>query len=1122
MREFTLNQGSYSVRITPHGTGQSSLGAVALNRWSGDRLIDEQGFFLYLRDVETSKAWSATPKPRMPGAGSHQGSSWPDRVRWEGSFEGTETRLDVACLANGQGEVRRLEVTNRSGGIREIEVTSFLEVVLHHPEADANHPAFQKLFIQTERDLGSSALLAHRRARAQDESWPWLIHRLEGAPVTQWETSRLRFLGRGRDASNPRALQGDSNLSNLTGKVLDACFSLRCLLTLDAGETRTLSFLLGIAESREEALRLTGEWTEPRGAGTPFLISPLLASATAERDGEATVPEAYMGALRNLSGYGGFAPDGNEYVIRLPWEHGQPRRTPMPWSNCIANQRIGMLVTESGSVCTWARNSQANRLTPWSNDPVTDPHGEALYLRDEDTGEFWSPLPGPAPVPAAYETRHGWGYSTFRSAWRDSSSEIDFFVPSSMPVRVVRWRLTNQGKGARRFGFYGFQRLVLGTLPPAPGQLRVKLFPRQAVMTVAYPQSSPFAGPEVFATVLVNDAEPGAWSGTADRAAFLGRDGGGMARPAALRETGPLGGEAGDGADACFGQRVEVEVEPGAEVEVTFLLGECDPGNGLGSLPSLLHRFRQPGAAATMLAEVKEVWRSMLGGIQVETPVMSLDLMLNGWLSYQAIASRLIGRTAFYQSSGAYGFRDQLQDAHGLSMLWPALTRAQIVRNARQQFGEGDVMHWWHPEPISRGMRTRFSDDLLWLPYVTASYAEQTGDSSIWEEEIPFLQGQELADGQDEAYVDAVPSGETGTIFEHCCRAIDRSLRTGRHGLPLMGTGDWNDGMNRVGREGKGESIWMAFFLAEVLRRMVPWCEKRNELERAREYTKHRETLAAAVEREGWDGEWYRRAYYDNGTPLGSAESPECQIDSLAQSWAVISGIGDPARAKQGMNSAWERLLVREVGLVRLLSPPFVSCPEDPGYIKGYVAGVRENGGQYTHAACWFVQALAMAGRTDDAAEVLEWLTPVWHTRSLEATERYMVEPYVIAADVYDGDPLTGRGGWTWYTGSAAWFYRVALETVLGFRIREGRELVLRPRVPSSWPGFELRYRHGNRGTVYVIQANRRATQHTVDGRILEAADDGLTISIQDDGRSHDVELGLSIFQEPSESTRKT
>jgi len=1107
MTDFHFSKDSYEIQITPHGTGRSSQGPITLNRWSGDRLIDDQGFFLYLRDPETGIAWSATPKPCLTSGVIYQGASLPSQVRWEARFSGITTRLEVGCAGHGSGEVRRLEMSNRSDRTRSIEVTSFLEVVLHHREADANHPAFQKLFVQTEMDDASSALLAHRRPRGNDESWPWMVHRLEGATVSGWETSRLRFLGRGRDASRPWALEPGEGLSQTTGSVLDACFSLRAVVTLQPGETRTLSFFLGLAATREEALALTGDRPQETGAGTPFVIPPVVPPTP--RPESNPQPEAFAGALRHLSGYGGFSADGSEYVIRMPWEDGGPRRTPMPWTNCIANRQIGVVVSESGAASTWARNSQANRISPWSNDPVGDPHGEAFYLRDEANGEFWSPLPGPASVPAANEVRHGWGYSVFNSSWKDLASEVTFFVPVSDPVRVACWRLTNQGDTARRLALFGYNHLVLGTLPPAPGTLSVRAERELVALTSGYPDSSPFRERRVFASVVIDGAKPANWSFTGDRAAFIGSDGGGMRQPTALRARGLLSGEWSPGADACFAQQILADLNPGATVEVAFLLGEYEDEGDL-ALVTLLGRYRKPGAIEAMLEAVREVWKTTLGGIQMQTPVPALDLMINGWMAYQAIASRIVARTAYYQSSGAYGFRDQLQDSHGLSMLWPALTREQILRHARHQFVEGDVMHWWHTEPVHRGMRTRFSDDLLWLPYVAADYVRQTGDVSIWSEVVPFLKASPLEAGHDESYVEAVVSGEAGSLYDHCCRSIDRSLAVGAHGLPLIGSGDWNDGMNRVGRLGRGESVWMAFFLADVLKAFIPWCEYRGNTIRVKHYTKCLAQLGKAVDRGAWDGEWYRRAYYDDGTPLGTSSASECRIDSLAQSWAVISGIGKPDRAALAIQSAWEQLVDRESGVVRLLAPSFVEVPEDPGYIKGYVAGVRENGGQYTHAACWFAKALALLDRTEDAAQVLEWLTPVWHTRNREETDRYMVEPYVIAADVYHGAPHTGRGGWTWYTGSAAWFYRVVLESLLGFSISGGDEALIRPRVPDSWPGFQLRYRHGHRGTIYEIDASRsEGRSNSLDGQLLETVDGAVRLPLADDGLTHTVTIRL-------------
>lgn len=1112
MKEFRFSQDDYEIVLTPHGTGQSFWKGLALNRWNGDALAGSQGFFVYLRERSSGEAWCATPGPCLIEGVSYRGAAGRNGMAWEARHRGIASRLQVACASGGCGEVRQLELRNESGRAQIIELTSYLEVVLHHRDADAGHPAFQKLFVQTEWDGPSSTLLARRRARASDESWPWLAHRLSGAAVAGFETGRLRFLGRGRDTARPLALDPAVDLSNTVGNVLDACLSLRALVELAPGEARTVSFLLAAGDSRKEALSVGGEVLATLEEDEPMEI-PELTPAWVAPTVPAAPPSPDSEPLRHFNGYGGFSADGREYVIRLPWNLGEPRWTPLPWVNCLANERCGMLVSESGAACTWARNSQANRLTPWNNDPVCDPHGEALYVRDEENGQFWSPLPGPAPAPASHEVRHGWGYSTFSSRVENLDHAITFFVPEEDPVRIIRWRLTNLGPRARRLSLVSFCRLVLGTQVPAPGTLVPGARPGLAALTATGPAWSDFRDGEAFASASVDGRLPDGWRFTCDRAAFLGSDGGGMRRPAALRSGADLGGECSAGLDACFAQQVPVMLEAGSSVEIDFFLGECGGSDGL-ALETILDRYRRPGAVSEALDKVKERWRDLLEGIRVETPAPELDVLLNGWLAYQAIACRIVGRTAFYQSGGAYGFRDQLQDAHGLALLRPGLAREQILRHAARQFEEGDVMHWWHPAPIDRGLRTRFSDDLLWLVLVTAAYASQTGDVSIWDERAPFLTAKPLGEGQDESYLAAELSTETGTVYDHCCRAVDRSLRTGSHGLPLMGSGDWNDGMNRVGRLGRGESVWMAFFLCEVLRGFVPCCRAKGEDERARRYEEHARSLREAIEAHAWDGGWYRRAYDDDGTPLGTSLAEECRIDGLVQSWAVISRAARPERAAQAMQAAWEELADVEFGVVRLLTPPFVNAKEDPGYIKGYVAGVRENGGQYTHAACWFVKALALLDRRDDAARALKWLSPVWHARSGEEADRYKVEPYVIAADIYHGAPHTGRGGWTWYTGSAAWCYRVAVETVLGLGIVNGCEMVLEPRIPDDWSGFCIHYRHG-RGTVYHIEVANpqgkaaRVRQATLDGAELATQGGRVQFRIEDDGASHTVFLAL-------------
>jgi cyclic beta-1,2-glucan synthetase len=550
---------------------------------------------------------------------------------------------------------------------------------------------------------------------------------------------------------------------------------------------------------------------------------------------------------------------------------------------------------------------------------------------------------------------------------------------------------------------------------------------------------------------------------------------------------------------------------PGESAECAFAFGECA---GAGEALALVRRLREPGAVQASLDDATDSWDELVSGVRIETPSPELDLMVNGWLAYQTLSCRIWGRTAFYQSGGAFGFRDQLQDATALVLLRPDLARAQIVLHAAHQFVEGDVLHWWHP-PLAKGIRTRFADDLLWLPWLAAQYVGASGDWAVLDERVRYLRAPALAAGEDEAYLVPADSGQAASIYDHCCRALDRSLVVGAHGLPLFGTGDWNDGMNRVGREGRGESVWMGFFLHTILGEFAPLCERRGDQERGARYLAFRAQLRAAIETAGWDGEWYRRAYYDDGTPLGSRQGDECRIDGLAQAWAVISGAAPPERARSAMASAERELVDEEAGLIRLLTPPFRDTPHDPGYIKGYVAGVRENGGQYTHAAMWLVRAFAEMGWRDRAAKRLAMLSPVSHTRTAEDVARYRTEPYVVVADIYGEPPHVGRGGWSWYTGSAGWMLRVALESVLGLRLVGGTELVLRPCVPDTWPAFRVDWRVPGSGTRYEIRFRNpsgtaaEVVAATLDGAALTPFQGGVTVPLARDGGTHRVEVVL-------------
>ncbi|WP_020648587.1 GH36-type glycosyl hydrolase domain-containing protein [Solimonas variicoloris] len=1070
-----LARGEYRVHLGEAGGGGSLWNGLALNRWAADPVEDAHGFFIYLRDLDDGRLWSAAQRPTATVPEHYAFDAQPQRLRIVRRGAGIATTLDVE-LIDDSVERRRLQLRNDSPRRRRIELTSLLEVALAPPQADLGHPAFLKLFVQTAWQAAPAALFAQRRPRAAGEHWPTLFHTLRGAPILQWETDRARCIGRGRGVAQPAL-----DLRGTVGNVLDAAFCLRTQVELAPGETRTLDFLLGAAADPDGARLLLQRHAADASAAAP-LAEPGVASC----------------AIRS-----GFSADGREYHITLEAGADGLRLPPMPWINVIANPRFGTMLSETGAACTWAGNSQAGRLTPWANDPVGDPHDEALYLRDEDDGHRWSPLPGPVPAAQPYEVHHGFGYSRYELRADDLHHETTVFVAAQDPLKLVRLRLRNDGARPRRLSLFAYQRLVLGTLPDAAG---VRSWHADGVLCAQRD-----GGPIAFALTLGDGETLG--SG-ADRAHFLGI-GGSPRAPRALGDA-RLDGPFGAGLDPCFAQQIELRLPPGGSIDCCIALGAAADAD---ELERLLAAYRRPGAVDAAYTAACAAWRDGLDGLRVQTPSPEIDAMLNGWLPYQALSCRIHGRSALYQSSGAYGFRDQLQDAGNLSLLWPQLTRAQILLHASRQFAEGDVLHWWHEETPPRGVRTRFSDDLLWLPFVALRYVRETGDATVFDELVPFLSGAPLAAGEDERYAAFASGAESASVYEHCARAIERSLSTGAHGLPLMGTGDWNDGMNRVGREGHGESVWLGFFLCEILAGFIPLAQARGDVARAQRCAAYRERLALALNDSGWDGAWYRRAYYDDGTPLGTHSASECRIDGLAQAWAVLSGIAPPARAAQAMDAVEAQLVDDEHGLIRLLTPAFVDAAEDPGYIKGYVAGVRENGGQYTHAACWAVAAFAALGRRERAAALLARLGPLWHTRDAEAIARYQVEPYVIAADIYSVAPHAGRGGWTWYTGSAGWAYRVAIESVLGLALESGRTLRLQPCVPDDWPGYRIDYRIPGRATRYAIEV--RNPQHcaeaviaaTLDGAALTIENGVARVPLRDDGGTHRVTLDLGAAE---------
>ncbi|HRD68080.1 MAG TPA: glycosyl transferase [Candidatus Competibacter sp.] len=1144
-----LGNDRYATFLTAAGTGYSAWGELALTRWSADPTEDGDGFFLYLRDLDSGTFWSIGQQP-VPKAAERQtgrfGAGLVELVRRD---EGIEARLEVCVPEGSDLELRRVTLRNLGGHPRRLELTSYAEVVLNAPAADAAHPAFSKLFVQTEWVAESRALLAKRRPRSSGEPSCWLIHALAGEgrdiEAPQRETDRVRFIGRGYTLAAPQALVGAEPLSGMVGNVLDPIVSLRRTLELAIDGEVQVTFLLGAAADREAALALAARYAATatvevafRAAASHYPLPGSFPSPAGGNDREPR-PSATSGAsrakaestatlpddepLQFWNGYGGFGADGREYVIRVrPDAGGRLQLPPQPWTNVVANPHFGFLASETGAGYTWSQNSRENRLTPWYNDPVLDPHGEALYLRDEDDGAVWSLQPGPVPQPVAYEVRHGFGYSRYRHVSRELEQEVCLFVPREDPVKLVLIRLHNRSDRPRRLSLFAYARLVLGVLPADyASELTVQHDPATGAL-FAESRNREFAGRIAFAAAAPPGNGPVHFTG--DRVSFIGRNSN-PARPAALYRDETLDGRSGAGLDPCFALQTTLRLEPGDTLEHVFMLGEADDAN---HARRLIDRYRTDGAATTALAEVQTFWRDWLGTVQIQTPAPALDLMVNGWLAYQTLSCRLWGRSAFYQSGGAFGFRDQLQDAAALLYHDPELTRQQLLLHAAHQFQEGDVLHWWHP-PTDCGIRTRFGDDLLWLPWLATFYARATGDWSLFGEPARFLKARLLEPGEDEAFLVPEESGETASLYEHCCRALDRSLTQGVHGLPLMGTGDWNDGMNRVGREGRGESVWLGFFLYAILGDFVPVCGQHGDFNRARRYAAFRSHLAAALNEHGWDGEWYRRAWYDDGAVLGSTASDECRIDALAQAWAVISKAAPWARAESAMDAVERHLIAERDGLIRLLAPPFENTPHDPGYIKGYVAGVRENGGQYTHAALWVVRALAELGRRDRATRLLEMLNPIHRAADPESVAIYRLEPFVVAADVYGAAPHVGRGGWTWYTGSAGWMLRVALESILGLELSEGQTLRLRPCIPDDWPGFHLRYRLPDSEAIYEIEIRNpdgnaeRVVAVEIDGQLGTIEQGSANIPLFRDGGVHRVVVRLAgaIEVEPAEASRE-
>jgi cyclic beta-1,2-glucan synthetase len=1266
-----LSNGRYSVMVSNSGGGYSRWKDIAINRWRGDFTRDNDGQFIYIRDLDSGEVWSAGYQPMQKNPEMYQAIFPGSKAEFWRKDHDIDTYTEVVVSPEDDAELRSISVSNRSRRTRRIELTSYAEVVLTTPAADATHPSFSNLFVETEIVHKRAAILCTRRPRSKDEKTIWMMHliaaeRIEDDEVT-FETDRSKFIGRNRTVSAPAAMTVEK-LSGSEGSVLDPIVSIRCKITIDPGETVRVNFVTGIAETKASAMelidkyhdvrmaervynqawtrnqmilqqlniieadiqkfsRLAGAivypsptwrasmnlllsnhsgqsglwaygisgdlpiillriggmphidlarqllkahaywhmmglaadlviWNEDRSGyrqqlqdeimgliststtthkpdrlGGVFVIhldqiseeAGILVQATARAiftDDRGTFEEQLERESRllgevpllkpvlpiRLENYkvtdapgqdliffnklGGFTKDGREYVIRI----GPGQVTPAPWSNVIANPHFGTVVSECGGAYTWSENSQQFRLSPWYNDPVSDASGEAFYIRDEESGQFWSPTALPAQGMTPYTCRHGFGYSVFEHKELGIASELWVYVAVDARVKFCRLVVRNDSGVFRRLSATSFMELVLGDMGSKTKEhIITEIDPKTGAILARNPYNTDFPGRIVFMDV---NMDVGSFTG--DRTEFLGRNGS-MTRPAALSHE-RLSNKVGAAMDPCLALQIRIDLADGEESEIVFTLGT---GRNIDDVRSLIERFRGSGPASAELEAVWSYWNRTLGAVIVETPDKSLDVLTNGWLLYQTIACRIWARSGYYQSSGAFGFRDQLQDSMALIYSEPRITREHLLLCAAHQFTEGDVQHWWH-SPSGRGVRTHISDDRLWLPLAVHRYVTAIGDTGVLDEHINYIDGRPLKSDEDAYYDLPVKSEESGTLYEHCVRAISKSLQFGQHGLPLMGSGDWNDAMNRVGHLGLGESIWLAFFLYDVLTRFREIALTRDDPAFANFCRDEAAILRQKIRQFGWDGDWYLRAYFDNGEALGSSANVECQIDSISQSWSVLSGAGDPERSKAAMEEVYRRLVKRDSSLIQLLDPPFDKSDSDPGYIKGYTPGVRENGGQYTHASIWVAMAFAVLGDCNRAWELLNMINPLNHGSTAGQVAIYKVEPYVVAADVYSMPPHTGRGGWTWYTGAAGWMYRLIVESLLGLKL-DVDKLRIEPCIPADWKSYQMHYRY--RDTFYNITVMRTgaALGVTVDGLVQS---DGM-VHLIDDQKDHLVQVTI-------------
>jgi cyclic beta-1,2-glucan synthetase len=1269
-----LSNGRYYAMITNSGSGYSRWKDIAVTRWREDATIDDTGIFCFIRDLDNESSWSAAFQPSLKTAESYEVVFSQGRAEFRRQEQNFETHTEIVVSSEDDVEMRRVHISNRSRRKRWLEVTSYAEVVLTSAAADASHPAFSNLFVQTEILPQRDAILCTRRPRGAGDPQPWMFHlmKVHNAEIkdVSFETDRAVFIGRTRSIHEPEALNKNQPLSNSQGAVLDPIVAIRYRFLIDAHDSVTIDMVMGMAENKDACTALVEKyqdrpltdrafelawthsqvvlrqinateadaqlysrlassvifsnpslradasiiirnhrsqsalwsysisgdlpivllqiqdvanidlarqlvqahaywrlkglmvdlviWNEDYGGYRQALqnellslISPGIISDVKDKPGgifirsgeqvsqedrilfqalsriilsdsfgtleeqikrrtnvKPVIPyftptkfyasqESTLEIPKDLiffNGMGGFSQLGNEYHIIT----GSENPTPAPWCNIMANPVFGTVISESGQSYTWMENAHEYRITPWNNDAITDLCGEAFYIRDEESGKYWSPSLLPNPGKSNYKCIHGFGYSEFQFAEDGIYSSMKVFVDLEEPVKYILFRIKNLSGRIRKLSLTGYVEWVLGDLRSKTGmQITTEISPETGILLAGNAYNTDFGN-----YISFFDVDDPVKTFTGDRTEFLGRNGT-YKNPEAMGKA-KLSGRVGAAQDACGVLQSALDLADTEEKTIVFRLGS---GKDRYNALQTAKKCRGSAAAENALISVRDFWVRTLSAIRVNSPDPSINFLFNGWLNYQTLASRIWGRSGFYQSGGAFGFRDQLQDVLSLLHTRPDLVKQQILLSASRQFREGDVQHWWHP-PMGRGVRTTCSDDYLWLPYVVSRYVKHTGDEIILDENVKFIEGRLLNFGEDSNYELPGVSDQSVSLYEHCKLSIQHGLHYGSHGLPLIGSGDWNDGMDKVGNEGKGESVWLAFFLYDVLTRFQTLTHSKKDKDFTAVCLKESAQIKKNIELNAWDGNWYLRAFFDDGTPLGASKNEECKIDSIPQSWSVISEAGIEEHCRTAMQAAYEHLVKKDQSVIQLFEPPFNQAVPNPGYIKGYLPGVRENGGQYTHAAIWLIMAAAILEDKKRTYELIQMINPLNHGSTSAGIKKYKTEPYVIAADVYAVENHKGMGGWTWYTGSAGWMYQLLAESFFGLK-RTGNRLSLKPCIPDNWRTWDIHYRYAETDYHLIFQKNDSAKRWVVkmDGAEQETGD----LLLVNDHLIHEVMISIPL-----------